>query len=708
MNVSFSFPSFLLPAVILVIAVCYYIIIKTQTVPILKVSRLLVVTGVLILLLSPSVITYKREQKNTLAVMVDSSDSMFLTKRIDDVKRHLKINHKTISDRFNLLFFEFSENFRELDLQKLSSLKPQGMTDILNSIRNLNNAYADKIDGILLFSDGQDTVNEPDEFDEFESLTPIFPWNIFKDQKIKDLSIVEVKRPNFAFKGSEVSVVAKIQHSGIRATQVVSKLLSEDNELLDTKNNFVASDGETEVRFSIKPKRVGRNNFTLRISTFAGELTFTNNKQNFSIDVMRDKLRILYLCGQPSYEYSFLREFIKNNPANELVTFVILRNPEDIALVPDEELSLIPFPGADILIKELPEFDIVIFENFTYQRFGIYAPHFELLKKWIENGGGFLMLAGENSFGKGGYQHTAIKDVLPVVMDRPGEPFEEGLFKPQILNYDNPIFQTTEGKEFWKGFSELDSAQPLRPHPQGTVLMRHPWAKTESGNFVVLAIRQYGKGKTAAVGSNSTWRWKMHSENPSVYDTFWKNMFDYLSGTSDYTKTTIFGLKETVTVGERYEFAVKIQDPQASIRIEVISPDGTKIAPEISKSGQFMKAAFRVASPGKYVVEFLIYKNRRLVSKERYTVISAKSSAEELRRLDINRKCLLELAQKTDGLYLEGGISEIEKLSRKLGRAKAKEVKSEIRINTTAAAFFVFFVLFVSELVLRRRRYGLW
>src|SRR3972149_3635018 len=73
----------------------------------------------------------------------------------------------------------------------------------------------------------------------------------------------------------------------------------------------------------------------------------------------------MYLAGRPSTEYSFLREFLKSDPNHELVSFVILRNPENPSPASDRELSLIPFPMDEIFSRTLPQFDLFILENFS-------------------------------------------------------------------------------------------------------------------------------------------------------------------------------------------------------------------------------------------------------------------------------------------------------------------------------------------------------
>lgn len=709
MKLSFLNLALILPVAILSLSLIIFAVSRSKMPNILKMLRIAAASLCFVLAIAPTLTTYKKGNKNTISVLIDSSDSMFVTKRIDDVKRYLKNNHKELSEKFNLLFFEFSDNFRHIELKDLADIKPSGATDIINSVSNITHAYNKQIDALFLFSDGQQTIQKLSRSGASRKISnvPIYIFDIFENRKIKDIAISEINAPEFAFKDTPISVSVTIGHQGIISDSLAIKIM-EDGTTAASKTVQIATDGKTEVMMNINPGKTGKITYTVEIATRPGEITFSNNKQTFQIDVVKEKIRVLYLCGQPSYEYSFLREHLKTDPNVELVSFVILRNPEDIALVPDGELSLIPFPGADILIKELPGFDIVIFENFTYQRFGIYAPHFEMLKKWVNDGGGFLMIGGDNAFGKGGYKNTAVKDILPVIMEDPSETIEEGLFKPQITDYSSPIFSYDDesSKSAWKNLPELDGAQKLAPYPGSTVLIRHPWAKTGKDNIAVLAIRPCGKGRTAALGSNSTWRWKMLSENPSIYDTFWKNLLAYLAGTLEEREMAVIGLKKNITVGKEFSFAVKSGKSGITIKVIITSPDGKKTIPSASKIGPLTKFSFTPITEGDYTVDILYYKGDALLSKETHSIKASEVYGAELISLDVNWNFLKNIADESGGEVVRSD-TPIGMISGKIPKRES-ELKTEFRLNASPLSFLALALLILLELVLRWRIYGLW
>lgn len=78
--------------------------------------------------------------------------------------------------------------------------------------------------------------------------------------------------------------------------------------------------------------------------------------------------------------------------------------------------SVLP-QGGKVTLPKLSDFSVVVLNNIELEKLARDAP--EELKKYVADGGGFIMLGGNKSFGLGGYKDTVIESILPVDMVPP-------------------------------------------------------------------------------------------------------------------------------------------------------------------------------------------------------------------------------------------------------------------------------------------------
>ncbi|MDE2238024.1 MAG: hypothetical protein KGK30_09060, partial [Elusimicrobia bacterium] len=288
------------------------------------------------------------------------------------------------------------------------------------------------------------------------------------------------------------------------------------------------------------------------------------------MEVIRQKYRIMYLSGRPSAEYAQLREFLKSDPNHELVSFVILRNPDNPSFVSDNELSLIPFPAEEIFVQNLNQFDLFILENFSYAKFHLPEAYLESLKRWVADGGGLLVIGGENAFDSGGYRGTALEDMLPVTLTGKSPDFQPGLFQAQPAAKTHPLvklYDTPEASEqAWSELPKLDGfAHFASIKPGATVLAVDPEQRTSDGKpLPVFAIRDYGRGKVMLASSDSTWRWKLGAASDwrigDFYARFWTRAIRYLSGSLDLSKVRFDPLPDRLPAREPARLFLRVFD----------------------------------------------------------------------------------------------------------------------------------------------------
>jgi len=334
--------------------------------------RLLAVATLVAFALNPSLIaTQVHQLLPAVAIVVDTSGSMGQSgidgraTRLDKVRTLLTEGPnpllRSLGDKFDVSIYGLSDSLRPLEPGDLARLTAGGNKgDVTEALKSLSakNSVA------VLFSDGNLRWNSSED-QQLSTLTVA----VGNPETYRDILITEVNAPSLAFRGREVVIDITVKSYGY-AGVTLPVLLQDSGKLLAAKDMRLQADPvELTTSLSFVPEELGRKDLTISIPRQVGENIFSNNQINLSMNVVRDKIRILMVSGTPSMNYRFMRVALKSDPSIDLLSFVILRTPSDILNVPRQEQSLIPFPVETLFLKELNTFDLLIFDNFNYSLF---------------------------------------------------------------------------------------------------------------------------------------------------------------------------------------------------------------------------------------------------------------------------------------------------------------------------------------------------
>ena len=441
---------------------------------------------------------------------------------------------------------------------------------------------------------------------------PVDAVGVGPARRDRGAAFTDLKTPDFAFLHGTFAVEAAIEASDLAGRSVVVALSRADEtapggwRLAARTSRAIGSDLETFTSsFTATADRLGAERW--RLEARSGD---RSRAREFRVEVVRQKYRIMYLAGRPSSEYAFLRDFLKSDPNRELVSFVILRNPENPSPAADRDMSLIPFPVDDIFLRTLPQFDLFILENFSASRFRLPPAHLEALKRFVAGGGALLVKGGENAFLAGGYKGSPLEEVLPVVLSSRSPDFVPGLFAPKPVSYEHPLIDLfdspEESRKAWDALPPLDGwGRFASVRPGAQVVATQPRETSDDGGpLPVIAVRTYGRGKVMLVSTDSTWRWKLGAAGDrlasGVYERFWTRAVQYLTGSLDLSKVKFSPLPDRIAPREPFVaslrvFAADFSPAKASeTRVTVLwTPPG----------GKAREVAARETEPGLYSIE---------------------------------------------------------------------------------------------------------
>ncbi len=528
LSASLNNPWFIL-SVPVALAIIYILLTRKKKLPVTAL-RITAVFLLLAAMAKPELTGALERSRPALAILVDTSGSMQLTKKLDGAVSCLRKLMPDIRSSYTPFLYTFAGNTQKVKSPAdMTPSEDKNSTDIAGALAEASRDNPGALSGVLLLSDGNNTAGPLTSTALRLPKAPLICISPSNDKSLLDLSIISVNAPDIAFKGAPLELRAHYGASGARGRSVTISISQGNVPLARHTVSFNADACTGETVFMITPSVSGRQKYTVRIETVKNEITTLNNYRDIDIDVLRDKIRVLYICGRPSYEYSFLRHVLKNDPLVELVSFVILRNPDNVALVAENDLALIPFPIHQLFTRDLPSFDVVIFENFTYQRYGFMPQYLQNLADFVRiKGGGFIMTGGENSFTAGGWKGTAIDGILPA-MDSPEHGgWQPGAFRARPTAGGHFIMQLSKEPQtaaaLWRQMPELDGCTRLEARKGAHVLFTDARGTTPE-----LAVWDCGKGRVAALGVNTTWRWALQMPTADAYTNFWRNMLRWLA-----------------------------------------------------------------------------------------------------------------------------------------------------------------------------------
>jgi uncharacterized membrane protein len=679
--------------------------------------RLLAVAILIAFALNPSLIATQVHRLSAgIAIVVDTSDSMGQRNvegqatRLEKVRALLTEGQppllRSLGDKYDVSVYGLSDSLRPLEFGDLARLTAGGNEgDIAEALKSLSakNSVA------VLFSDGNLQWNSS-QGQQLSTLTVAMG----NPEVYRDILITKVNAPALAFRGREVVIDATVKSYGF-AGVTLPVLLQDSGKLLAAKDMRLQTDpAELTTSLSFVPGELGRKDLTISIPRQVGENIFTNNQINLTINVVRDKARILMVSGSPSMNYRFMRVALKSDPSIDLLSFVILRTPSDILNVPPHEQSLIPFPVETLFLKELNTFDLLIFDNFNYALF-LSFDYLESIRSFVESGGGFALIGGPNVHNEGRDRLSPIGDMLPFRF------VEEEFYRrdsPVNLRLtragaEHPLMRVSDDvgevaddlMRFWQQLPPLDGINLFEVKGSAEVLLE----SADGIAWPILTAAHYRKGRVVVIASDYAWKWYMgmvaSGKGNQFYLRLVHRMVRWLTKDPGLDPVQIILPEMAVAAGQeidvriRYHGEARYPRSDAAVSFSVFNPQGVKIPSQLKPT----------AKTGEHLVSF----HPRRGGIYRIRVETPSGNLEEsiivagpLDSLDAapDHDQLKNIAASTGGKYLapeDDLLSEIEAYARNTEKKFIEE--KHLPIWATPFVMAVVLALLSSEWYFRRR-----
>jgi hypothetical protein len=479
--------------------------------------------------------------------------------------------------QYSVIKFAFSDGLEAFNLSLLAEAPRGGDTRILSALESAKGTVeGSALAGFVVVTDAVDREGANALEERLKGLgAPVFVLTPPLDQA-RDLALSAADEAPMAFVRNTRTIKVVLTGRGVDGLEHTVKIEAPGMPVQLRTVKFEGNPAEVVLTLPFKPMRVGRQ--VVRISTplVSGEQDAANNTLLIPMDVVRDRLRVLLVAGAPTWDVRFLRRLLKEDPGVDLVSFFILRTPEDSSEVPESELSLIPFPERELFEEQLHTFDVVLFVDFNFGPYSV-GRYLGRVRRFVEqDGGGFAMVGGVRSFFEGAYHETEIADLLPVEIARKRADLRP--FIPVVAAPNHPILSLGYSGEL----QDLFTALPLmngrnrlgQPKPGASVVLAHPEARKGHPEPILVAA-PVGRGRALALAVDSLWRWQLPATarggKNRPYYRFWHNTLRWLSGDPAFSRLTWEELPAERARGEALNVVLRLrgEDWQPSGKADV-------------------------------------------------------------------------------------------------------------------------------------------
>jgi uncharacterized membrane protein len=698
------------------------------------------VYGLLIFFLLGPAVVDKRVTKlrRPLTVLLDSSQSMAFPasakptqdgkpgKSRFDVMREALLDSKDpliqkLNRDYDLRVFRFGTSLEPIAPASISQLKPQDQGTRLLELLQTAASDAGAQSGILLFTDGI-TNGDKKSLEGSPALpVPIFAVGLGETEGFTDVRIADVRAPEFAFRGRELKLDLTVQAYGLKGKTFPLYFNRGKNLITSRSINVDADTYEQKITLSFMPKELGTHSFSLSIPVQPGEQLTQNNQKEFKVDVQRDKIRVLTLSGSPSWNYRFLRMAMKQDPLIELVSFVFLRTPTDNVDVPENQLSLIPFPIDDIFLEELKNFDVLVFDDFSHRSY--FNPvYLDKVRDFVRDGGGLAMFGGSRSFDSGGYADSSLKDVLPVELDGKGS-YQTQSTVQAVLTASGKAHPVTRllpdpksNQEAWAKMPPLTALNQVRSARGETLLSAG--GNGSGAAAPLLTIGRFAKGRTLAFMSDDAWRWNFiavgNHETPQNHLKLIRQAIRWLAQEPSFEQVQIQPIPasrpaEKIVIKLRVLKDDFTPTGQASVQVRVFGPEGEPSllsATATSEEGEYT-ADYTPTKEGSYRVEAEANLAGKTLGKDR-TSFSVAFPYGEIDDGRPRNDLLKQIAETSHGEYFsinDWNDQALQKIAAKLESHAPSQIveQRQTRLWSTLWPFSIILVLLSIEWWMRRK-----
>lgn len=355
-------------------------------------------------------------------------------------------------------------------------------------------------------------------------------------------------------------------------------------------------------RFEFRHRPARKGNHLYVVSLAGNDAAAANNTTQFTVQVVDDKINVLLVEGFPRFEFKLFKSVLEVDPLVNLVS--VCQVPGGGVHVQGEPLHRNPEQGLVSSRADLFKYDVVVLRDVPRNLFRAGGDTTESRLRAIvefvtKRGGGLMVCGGQDVYRAGGYETSALAEVLPFDLGThdSSEPQFEGRFFAEVVPtaVGHPLLRllpdAADNSQRWNALPKLDGSNNVgRFKPLATPLLTRtvtvPGANdtTEDRTVPLLGVMTVGEGKVVGTAADTLWRWQLQPDfDDPPLTMLLANIVRYLAPPPERkAERPLVSLNDaTPQVGQEVLLSTDLRDANfepvrnADLVVTVTRPDGT-------------------------------------------------------------------------------------------------------------------------------------
>ena len=554
---------------------------------------------------------------------------------------------------------------------------------------------------------------------------PLYTVAVGSDRQRPDIGVENLLVEEIVFPGDRLQVEATVRATGYegKSVEAILRDSATASVLARTTLKLPPDEATQTLRLAIRPDVPGRLALELAIKPLDDETNTENNVAKAVVEVRDEKIRVLLVQAQPSYEYRALKSLLERDPAVELHVHLQEADAEYHSV---DDTALRSFPATQ---TELFSYDVLLLGDVDL---GLLPRSvWPLIERFVAvHGGGMVAIAGPQFMPIAFRDLRSMQVLLPMDLQSPNPlrsriqtvPSQNGeletfLVTPTALGWHTPSLQLgetlAESQHIWSKLppvSWIFRIDKLKPGAQ--VLAE---SRSSRGQRLPVILRHYvGAGEVLFHATEDTWRWRWRTDD-RYFARYWGQVVRRLgrgrlaAGRQGVVLTADRSLYEP---GEAVQLQARFRNPahapaendQVLVELQGLVGPALQVTlrRRVGRRG-FFTATVEDLAPSEYTA-FIVRPS--VDGSAGNTPFEVRQPPRELAQVAVNRQGLIEAAEISGGKSYT--LATAQQLTSELPSCRQQRLdEMPPRSLWNSHAMMALFVIVLASEWLLRRRYGM-